>query len=356
MAFTQIITVTLNPAIDRILEVQGLRPGAHQLVRQRCRVAAGKGVNISRALSCLGLPSIATGLLGRQNQDFYLWQLRTSGAELLSPQFVAIDGGTRENLTLIDTSSGQVTHLRDVGPTVSPEDLVRLREKLDGLAGPAALIVFSGGMPQGMTARQLEQLAADCISRGAAVAVDTSGAALSAVRELPLFLVKPNEEELAYLLGRAAPTDDAALAQAALELARRHQHVLISLAQRGVLAAHDGQVLTARAQPPPRITSNVGCGDCLLAGFIAGLTGGPELPSQPHVGKAGKESGLTRPTEPRAGNPVGMTDPTHWPVRLGVAAATANLSAPTPAQLDKQQVLRLASGVEVTEAELRNGP
>ena len=291
MSFAPIITVTLNPAIDRVLRVEHLRLGEHQLGEELWRVAAGKGLNVSKALARLGVPSIATGFVGRDNGAYFESLLRLgfeAGGERdlaarINLQFLEVPGLTRENVTLIDAGDRGETHIRDRGPPIGERDLLRLRRKLDLMSRPGALVIFGGGLPPGLEPEPFAQMVHVCIHAGAQVVVDSSHSALAAVRDQKLLIVKPNREELADLLGRAprpgsgqaVAADPDALLSAGRELAERFPYVLISLGADGALAFHDNCALRGRvAVDPARVVSTVGCGDCLLAGLVAALAEG----------------------------------------------------------------------------------
>ncbi|MCG3180818.1 MAG: Tagatose-6-phosphate kinase [Phycisphaerae bacterium] len=284
MRFEPIITVTLNPAVDRVLEVEHFRIGAHQLGRERYRAAAGKGLNVSKALARLGVASIATGFLGRENSQTFEALLAASiGRDLLARlnmQFLEVPGQTRENVTIIDAADQAETHLRDRGPQIAERDVVRLKRKLDLMSRPGSLVVFGGGMPPGVEPEQFAQIVRICLAAGAKVAVDTSRGALAAVRDEPLFIVKPNREELAELLGRDPGDRRADLVAAGRELAERYEYVLLSLGAEGGLGFHADTVLSGHVElDPRRVISTVGSGDCLLAGFVAAMSAAGDFPA-----------------------------------------------------------------------------
>ncbi|MDD4890697.1 MAG: 1-phosphofructokinase family hexose kinase [Phycisphaerae bacterium] len=282
MKFDPIVTVTMNPAIDRMIAVDKFEVGGHQLGREVARIAGGKGVNVSKALARLGAASVATGFLGRDNSRFFESMLMAQSEQPLcrriNLQFFEVPGLTRENVTILDSASGVETHVRDLGPGISDRDLLRLKRKLDLMSRPGSLVIFGGGLPPGVDGESFSQIVRICEAAGARVAVDTSEAALGAVRDEKLFLVKPNRHELAQLLGRDVGPDRGEIVKAGRELAGRFDYVLISLGAEGGLAFHEQTAIAGRVPiDPDRIVSTVGCGDCLLAGFVAGLTAGKDL-------------------------------------------------------------------------------
>lgn len=282
--FDTIITVTLNPAIDRIMEIAGFRVGGHQRGETVARVPAGKGVNVARALSELGVASIATGFVGRLQLEEY----ETSfGDSLVQPQFLALDGRTRENVTVIDPTSATETHLRDRGLSPTPADVGRLRNKINLLAKPDRLFVFSGSLPTGMDTSHVVELIDIVLSSGAQVAVDGPGDLLAALRDRDLWLIKPNRDELAavdrastgqsHAQGSLGDDDIRRIASA---LTDRIGVVIVSSGATGGYLFSGQTSLRGHVDfDPARVRSSVGCGDCLLAAFIAAQNRGDAVES-----------------------------------------------------------------------------
>ena len=278
--FDTIITVTLNPAIDRIMEIAGFQVGGHQRGETVARVPAGKGVNVSRALSELGVASIATGFVGRGQLEEYEASFHNS---LVRPQFLAVEGRTRENVTVIDTTTATETHLRDKGLAPTPADVVRLRNKINLLAKPGRLFVFSGSLPTGVDTAGAVKLIDVAISKGARVAVDGPGELLAALRDRSLWLIKPNRKELAEMVaastggaevggqGDAQPSlDDKDILRIASEFTDHVDVVIVSCGAAGGFLLSAQRSLRGRVDFDTTLArSSVGCGDCLLGGFIA---------------------------------------------------------------------------------------
>lgn len=271
-----IITVSLNPTIDRVLEVQNFTLGQHQVGREVLRVPGGKAVNVSRVLASLGVRSVITGFLGAENRLQFDPFLKSA---TVVDEFFVLPGRTRENVTIVDPHAGQETHIRDVGLTVDATNLNRLRKKLDLMGREGSIVIFSGSLPPGVTPLDFQGLVRTCLDTGARVAVDTSGAALHAMTGLPLWLVKPNLAELSELTGRAAQTVTEQL-DAACELAATVNTVLLTRGAEGAYLVVEGKVYHGRAAlDQARVVSTVGCGDALLATYVAGAVRGLKPPA-----------------------------------------------------------------------------
>ncbi len=310
----KIITVTLNPTIDRVIEVAGLVIGDHQQVRTVVQSPGGKGVNVSRTLETFGLESTAMGFLGAENRRQFD-PLFESG--LVEDAFLTLPGRTRENITLVDTTTGQDTHLRDEGLSVSIADLRELTEQLIATIEPGDIVIFSGSLPPGVEPGNFAELLKASVDAGAKVGVDSSGPALGVVgKQKKLWLIKPNSLELSQLLGRDLPTLDDQL-KAARGLAQKVEMILLSSGQDGAYLITRDEICHASVQLGRAVVNTVGCGDVLLGGFLAAM-----LNDQP-PGQA---------------------------LALAASAATACAAHQTAATFDLDLFEELCNEVEVTES------
>ena len=260
------ITVTLNAAIDRVMQIEGFRVGGHQRGCQVARVLAGKGVNVSRALAQLGVGNIATGFVGRGQLQAYEQSLEGTGVR---PQFLAVDGDTRENVTIIDPLAGVETHIRDEGAAVSAADVGRLSKKLNLLARPGSLVMLCGSLPPGLPPESAVGFLDLAVAGGARVVVDGPGALLEAAVDRRPWLIKPNVEELGAMIGRAAMSDNE-IREAGKSLSQRCHVVMVTCGAAGGYLFIDGSAMMGQVSfDPSRVVSTVGCGDVLLGAFVA---------------------------------------------------------------------------------------
>jgi 1-phosphofructokinase/tagatose 6-phosphate kinase len=263
-----IITVTLNPALDKTLEVPNFTPGRRHRTVDQTTYPGGKGVNIARAIKRLGQPVIATGLAGGATGTRIVDALTE---ESILNSFVRIREESRTNTAVLDPTNGQHTEINERGPSVSSQELELFRGKLLYLAQGASMCVFAGSLPRGLDAGVYGELIREVRKLGVVTMVDTDGDPLrSAVRAEP-DIVSPNELEAEELVGHEFnDVDDRA--QAVLEMTRLGAREAIMTVPDGCYAC----ILEEGAPALHRITieeqearSSIGSGDAFLAGYVA---------------------------------------------------------------------------------------
>lgn len=269
-----IVTVTANPSVDRTYRVATLRPGTLHRATGVTAEASGKGVNVSRVLHRLGVPTRAVVTAGGR-EGRLLSELLTA-AGLSDAVAVPVAGGTRVNVTIV-TAGGEPTKVNEPGVALTAAEATRLVTMAGAVLGGAVRthrpwLAVCGSLPAGTDPALLGELVGVARTAGAPVAVDASGAALRSAVDHKADLVKPNRDELAELAGYQVDTMSAAFAAAREVRARTGGTVLLSLGGDGALLLTPAGAWhgLARAIVPVNTT---GAGDALLAGYLAGDAG-----------------------------------------------------------------------------------
>ena len=267
-----IVTVTLNPSIDRTLRVQALVRG--DVLRAEAVEAdpGGKGVNVARALSAHGADTVALLVAGGSVGRALVSQLRDAGVRT---DVVEVGGSTRTNITVVEPD-GTTTKLNEPGPTPTPAELGRVVAAVSShVSGPADWVVAAGSLPPDVDLDAYARIGDAAHECGARFALDCSGPAFLAGLAAGPDLVKPNREELAEAVGRDLPTLRD-IVEACHELQRRGaRDVVCSLGGEGALLVSAEGAWFATA-PRVEVVNTVGAGDSLLAGFLFAGGAGPE--------------------------------------------------------------------------------
>ena len=264
-----IVTVTINPSVDRTIQLPS-RLVRDSVLRASAVTsqAAGKGVNVSRALAHASIPTRA--IVRADYHDPYVRELVESGLAV-----VTVDPGAsvRTNISLAEPD-GTTTKINEPGSPLSAAAVAALHDVVAAEAPRASWVVLAGSLPPGADVALLADLArtARIAAPAVRIAVDTSGAPLTALRTagVRIDLIKPNLEELAELTGSNPATLGTPEAVASACTALRADGIAAVLATLGaagaVLASADGA--WHATHPPVIARSTVGAGDSSLAGYL----------------------------------------------------------------------------------------
>lgn len=268
-----ILTVTLNPAIDRTLEVPNFEIGFRHRASKTVTLPGGKGVNVARVVKTLGQPVIATGFLGGRAGERVLLDLEH---EDVLCDFVRIGSETRTSTAVLDPTAGTTTEVNEYGPEVTPHELDLLLEKLEYLSRAASVIVVAGSIPRGLEPSVYARLVGRLRRPGAIVVLDTYGEPLrQGVKSAPnmLFL---NQYETETLIGHEFGGEEEFVAAAAtLRRLGAGAAVVHGLEMCVAQVPLNGEVITLVARPPHvDVVSAVGSGDSLLGGYVARMMDG----------------------------------------------------------------------------------
>jgi 1-phosphofructokinase len=267
-----IVTLTPNPALDRTVLVQSLDRG--EVIRAYAvRVeAAGKGVNVTRALAAHDSPSVAVVPVGGRSGTWYLDTLTSDGVSVAP---VLITGALRTNVAIVEPD-GTTTKINEPGPSLTDTEQ---RALLDGLhsclSNGATWIVGCGSLPPEMNPDFYYDIVKLAREYGIRCAIDSSHEPFVRAVSARPHLIKPNLEELEELTGRQLDTF-AAVAEAGRALVKRGiETVLVSLGARGALLIQSDRLTHAQAEIV-RPLSTVGAGDAFLAGYLSAVDTSPE--------------------------------------------------------------------------------
>ncbi|MEU8106671.1 1-phosphofructokinase [Nonomuraea muscovyensis] len=320
-----ILTLTLNPSLDRTIEIAALARGAVIRAAAAHLDPGGKGVNVSRALLANDVASRAVVPFGGDEGRQLVRLLAGEGLDMVT---VPVSGATRSNVTLAEPD-GTVTKINEPGTALSAGELDTIADAVLAAAHEADWVVASGSLPPEVPADVYARLCRRFAGAGIHVAVDTSGPALVAALPAGPALVKPNAEELAAATGLPIRTVGDAV-EAALKLrAAGARTVLASLGADGAVLVEDGGVWYGEAAVAER-RSSVGAGDAMLAGFLAGGASGEaalvealawgaaavglpgsRMPGPADIHRDGVRTGPPDPSRPLTSVPAEPRSPKH---------------------------------------------
>lgn len=263
-----IYTVTLNPSLDYTVWVPQLETGAVNRTAREQTSPGGKGLNVSLVLKNLGMDSMALGFAAGFTGQELLRRLRELGCR---EDFIQVEGISRINVKI---RGEEETEINGRGPSIPPEALERLMNRLDTLT-KGDVLVLAGSVPDPLPEDTYERLLMRLQGRGILTIVDAARGLLTSVLPCRPFLIKPNRQELSELFGTVLHTQEEIAVHARRLQKQGARNVLVSLGGEGaLLVTEEGELLYGPA-PEGRPVNAVGAGDSMVAGFLFGyLTAG----------------------------------------------------------------------------------
>jgi len=262
-----ILTVTINPSVDRNIEVDRLVFEDRAYILSRSDSAGGRGMNASRVLHSFGAKTLAIVTSGGVNGPRLEKLAAKSGFPV---KVVPIDNEIRVNLTITD-KQGLAIRLNERGPKITPEELKRLEKAVANRLETTSWLMLCGSIPPGVSSDFYTKLIRLAQEHKVKTLLDTDGDALLHGIEASPTIVSPNQPEAERLLNRALITRAQFLEAATRIKAMGADAVMLSLGGRGVVAVNENQLLEVI---PPRTdaVSPLGAGDALAAAYVWAAT------------------------------------------------------------------------------------
>ena len=261
-----VLTVSLNPAVDKICRLGALKPGAVNRMESAVSVAGGKAVNVAKVLRQFCIPVAAVGFLGGAGGTLIGDALEKLGVECY---FTRIAGETRTTTNVLE-EDGRVTELLEPGPVIRGGELKEFVKQFTGCLDHCGLVVLSGSLPEGIPMDIYASLIKLCHMSGSRVILDSSGEALRQGVQAGPDLVKPNKKELEYLTGRNLDSREDVIRAAKMLLGFGVGSVVVSLGSEGLLWVDEAKALFREAKKV-QVVNTVGCGDAVVASLSMSL-------------------------------------------------------------------------------------
>ncbi|HAM64130.1 MAG: 1-phosphofructokinase [Firmicutes bacterium GWF2_51_9] len=262
-----ITTVTLNPAIDRTLYLDHFRPGEVNRVSSIIETIGGKGINVSRTLHSLGIPTRATGFIGSRNQYRVDELFHESGIDV---DFATIDATTRTNTKVVDLHNRSTTDLNEPGMKVEEDQILEWIAGFDESVDSSEYVVLSGSLPVGCPSDTYRKIQNRFKGRTRFV-LDADLQALCEGIDGGPYLIKPNLNELREAFD-VTLADEHEIIAFSRKLIQTYgiTVVLVSMGEDGGLLIMKERAYRADALKV-ELKSTAGAGDAMLAGCLYGL-------------------------------------------------------------------------------------
>ena len=256
-----IVTVTMNPAIDKTVEIDTLCPGGLNRIQRVEYDAGGKGINVSKTIKELGGESIAVGFLGGNSGRTIENVLNQKG---IRNDFVWVEQETRTN-TKVFEKSGELTEMNEPGPVISPEQSQELLNKISAYASEGTLVILAGSIPSGVDSDIYAQIIRMVHEKGGKVLLDADGKLFRQALKAVPDIIKPNRVELEEYMGIDYRASEKELLDAAEKfLESGIETIAVSMGKSGAMFVRDGYQVKCPALSV-KSHSTVGAGDAMVA-------------------------------------------------------------------------------------------
>lgn len=264
-----ILTITLNPSIDRRYYVKGFEKDKVFRAENVQYTPGGKGLNVTRVIKTFSDSLIATGFIGGKSGSFIEEKLDELN---INHNFLSVNGETRSCLA-IHSDDGSQTEILEKGPVISNEEISNFNHLYNELIRESEIICASGSLPQGLPLETYKDLISVAKSQNKKFILDTSGDALKLGMEASPFLIKPNKDELEKLVGHVITSNDEIVKAAKCLLENDIEIVVVSLGREGAIVFNKGYAYKINV-PSVKTVNSVGSGDSMIAGFAISLMEG----------------------------------------------------------------------------------
>lgn len=259
-----IYTVTFNPSLDYIINVENLKMGETNRSSSEMILSGGKGINVSTVLKNLGFENVALGFIA----GFTGKEIEKGAKEFgINTDFIEL----REGLSRINVKikADKETEINCTGPSISPDELEMLYSKLRELK-EGDILVLAGSVPPSLPQDIYEKIMEMLQNKGIKIVVDATKDLLLNVLKYNPFVIKPNNHELGEMFGVVLKTEEEIIEYAKKLQDMGARNVLISRAGDGAIMITENGEIYKSAAPKGTVVNSVGAGDSMVAGFIAG--------------------------------------------------------------------------------------
>lgn len=243
----------------------------------------GGGINVSRGLERLGVPSVAFYPTGGRTGELLTELLEK---ENITVKTVAIKADTRENFIVVDTSHNEQYRFGMPGEDITKTEATAIHDAIMATSPFPDIVVISGSLPEGLTTDFLIKLVKELKAKNVKVIADTSGEALTAIVEEGVFMLKPNIGELSKFVGKEE-LDNESADEAAKELIDqgKAEIIAVSMGPQGAYVVTKDETVHVGA-PSVKKLSTVGAGDSMVAGMVSILAKDGSITEMARMGVA----------------------------------------------------------------------
>ena len=258
-----IITLTLNPAVDKTIEINDFKVDSVNRVYSNRFDCGGKGINVSKVIRVLEGESKAIGFLAGESGKYIKGQLDNLKIE---NDFVFVEGETRTNIKIVDRKRNTNTDVNEKGPDITEQDLEQLKTKILDMLKEKSVLVLSGSVPSNVNSDVYKDLIMKAKKKGVKTLLDADGELLKQGIEAGPYMVKPNIHELERLFNKKINGINEAIEIAKKIFDHGVEIIAISLGAEGSIVLTKEKTVVVEGLKVDAI-STVGAGDAMVAAW-----------------------------------------------------------------------------------------
>lgn len=268
-----IVTVTLNPAVDRTIYVDDLNKGEVNKAISSTVDPGGKGINVSKVVKSLGQDTLALGFLGGETGDFIKKALLEQG---ISEAFTTVEKTTRMNIKIVGSTTGETTDINEPGGQISESEFENFIINFKKTVKKDDIVVLSGSVPKVLPVDVYKELACMANEASCRVILDVSGEYLREGIKAKPYMIKPNIHELEELINKSLEDEKAVIDVARNIIEGGVTLVCVSMGSKGALLIGKDFIMYS-APVRVDVKSTVGAGDSLVGGMVTGMNEGQAI-------------------------------------------------------------------------------
>lgn len=264
-----IYTITLNPALDHVVETNGFKIGETNYYHHDYLLIGGKGINVSIILNNLKANVLSTGLLGKENKEIFFAKFNEIN---LKNNFFLFDGKTRTNFKIKNLLKYEETELNGEGQLIDSNLLTQLFDYLENNLEAGDIVIAAGSTPKTLPIDVYYQLGLIVQKKKAMYILDASKQHLIAGLKAQPFLIKPNLEEICEMLGKPYRDYDFLEIKTMIQELKRlgAQNILLSRGNKESWYFQENGDVYQIGIAQGTLINSVGSGDSMVAGFAFG--------------------------------------------------------------------------------------
>ncbi|MGB6179501.1 1-phosphofructokinase family hexose kinase [Carnobacterium sp.] len=260
-----IYTITLNPAIDRLLFLEGsLTKEKNNRLQKITYDLGGKGHHGSYAMSRLEIDNQALGFCGTTNKNKLEKILLEKS---INHDLIDVYGKpTRESYVILEADISGSILITERGFQITSYDIELLNEQIERKVNATDIVLIAGSLPPGYELEDLAELLGLLKKIGCFIACDLSGDALKKAVDMEVNFIKPNRFEIQELI-----SSEKTMLDNLKELSKKVDYIIVSQGSEGSICSHAGEFYQVTT-PKVVAINDTGAGDCFVGSFLSGLS------------------------------------------------------------------------------------